>query len=185
MRNSKGFSLLELLIVIAIIMIVAAIGLPNYNNFVRKNRIHNQTKRIYSDLASMRTMAMNSNRTHFMQFGLPNNQYQVVEDTNGNNLLDPPPADTVRLVRTAVTPFTYANVAVANEAMTIQAGTFTNNLIRFDSRGVATEVQGSGAVCLPSGNLATQTNCVAVELTRQRIGHYDHINEACNAANCR
>lgn len=185
MKNSKGFSLLELLVVLAIIMIVAAIGLPNYNNFVRKNRIHNQTKRIYSDLASMRTMAMNSNRMHFMQFGLPNNQYQVVEDTNGNNLLDPPPLDTVRLVRTAVTPFTYANVAVSNEAMTLQAGAFLNDIIRFDSRGVATGVMGSGAVCLPSGTLVTQTNCVAVELTRQRIGHYDQTSEACNAANCR
>ena len=108
MKNYKGFSLVELLIVIAMVGIMAAIAIPNMSEFVRKNRIQNQTRRIYSDLMNMRMMAANTNRTHFMEFGLAGNQYQVVEDTNGNNTKNTGAGDTIRLTRTAVVPFTFS-----------------------------------------------------------------------------
>ncbi|MDD3846938.1 MAG: prepilin-type N-terminal cleavage/methylation domain-containing protein [Syntrophorhabdaceae bacterium] len=178
MKTCKGFTLIELLIVVAMIAILAGIAAPNMSGFVRKNRIHNQTKRIYNDLMNMRMMAMNTNRTHFMEFGLAGNKYQVVEDTNGNNAKDATPPDTVRLERTAIVPFTFGNIDPGSEAI---ENNFAGGMAVFDSRGIATR---QGAICIPSVNLKPTTNCIVVAPTRIRMGQYNGAAGGCNVAAC-
>lgn len=176
MRDSRGFTLIELLIVIGMVAILAAIAVPNMTEFVRKNRINNQTRRIYNDLMNARMMAANTNRTHFVTFGLPGNQYQVIEDTNGNNTNDGGAGDTVRLARTVV-PFTYSNTVPGNEAISTSAA---NNRIVFDSRGLATT---TGMIWIVS-TVQPAANCVVVTPTHVRIGRYD-ITGAINENTCR
>ena len=53
-----GFTLLELLITIALIAIVMGIGVPSYQDFVVKNRIQTQASEIRSSLAMARVEAI-------------------------------------------------------------------------------------------------------------------------------
>ncbi|MGP5224949.1 pilin [Psychrobacter aquimaris] len=51
MNAQKGFTLIELMIVIAIIGILAAIAIPQYQNYIAKS----QVSRVMSEVGSMRT----------------------------------------------------------------------------------------------------------------------------------
>lgn len=178
MRKDNGFTLLELLIVMAIVALLAALAIPSMTEFVRMNRIQNQTRRIYADLSNMRMMAMNTNRMHFMQFAA-DGTYMVLEDTNGDQLPSAPPTDTRRLARTEA-PFTWSNTAQVNEPVTT---TPAGLVPTFDARGYATT---TGAICLlragktETGNI---TNCIAISPTRVRIGKI-RLNGGCSEADC-
>lgn len=51
--TQKGFTLIELMIVVAIIGILAAIAIPQYQNYIAKS----QVSRVMSEVGSMRTAA--------------------------------------------------------------------------------------------------------------------------------
>ena len=178
MKKNPGFTVLELLIVIAIISLLAAIGISSISEFVRMNRIQNQTRRIFSDLSNMRIMAMNTNRTHFMQFAA-GGTYTVLEDTNGDQLPSAAGVDTQRLARKEV-PFTWSNTDAVYEPVTT---TPTGLVPTFDARGYATT---TGMVCLlragkaETGNI---TNCIVISPTRLRMGKIK-LNGGCSEADC-
>jgi hypothetical protein len=68
--------------------------------FVRKNRIQNQTIRIYNDIMHTRIMARNTNRMHFVGVVLAANRY-ALSRTGREQRNNAGASDTVRHARTA------------------------------------------------------------------------------------
>ena len=60
--NNKGFTLIELIITIAIAAIVMAIGVPAFQDMIRNNRIISQTNDVMSALSFSRSEAIKRGR---------------------------------------------------------------------------------------------------------------------------
>ena len=56
-RKIKGFTLLELLIVIAMMAVLLAIAIPAFSKWVKKYNIESDTKKIYAFLQEARAKA--------------------------------------------------------------------------------------------------------------------------------
>lgn len=182
----NGFTLVELLLVIAILGILVALSTAGFTGMVRKNRIENQTRRLYTDILNARVMAMNRNVTHFVVFNyLGNaNEYGIVADTNGNNQYAA--ADDTRvLVRGGadITPFTFTGAAQQNQTMSNNLG----DQVIINARGAARgNGPPAGTICIANTTtVGTQPscNCIIVNTTQIRMGRI-LLGAACNATNC-
>jgi prepilin-type N-terminal cleavage/methylation domain-containing protein len=180
MSGKNGFSLVELLIVIVILGILVAIGIPSMSGFVRKGRIENQTKRTYSDLMNVRIMAMNRNMTHFVRFGT--SPYGVFADIDGDGVYDAG-SDTRVLSRSGPDkpPSPFFNATINDEAVTTNLG----NQASFNSRGIAI-IEGTICVAERAVSFQPSVNCIVVNRTRIRLGVVTTGPGAiCDADNCR
>jgi len=82
MRNQKGFTLIELMIVIAIIGVLAAIAIPQYQNYIARS----QAARIMSEAGQIRTaveLCVNEGRTE-----VGTGAGQCDPGASGSNLLE-------------------------------------------------------------------------------------------------
>ena len=94
----KGFSLLELAIVVAIILIVAAIGVPNVTRAIRTARVRGAAVEYANLLQTTRTRAINDDRFYavYVQPAAGGNSPIAYADVyplalNGTSGLGPPP----------------------------------------------------------------------------------------------
>ena len=116
----KGFSLVEVMIVVALIGIVATIAVPNFQNYVRNRNLKTAAQEISSEFFVTRQRALAESRNYRLVFDVGNNRYTTEEETA-------PGTWTVRQTKQV------AASAAANDGIVIDAATETT--FNFQPRG--------------------------------------------------
>lgn len=83
--NSKGFSLIELLVVVVIVGILAAVALPSFIQWRRGLDYKEAARDIASILRDARARAIASNREYRVEFNIGGRQYRLLEGTSASN----------------------------------------------------------------------------------------------------
>lgn len=138
--NKLGFSLVELLIVIALISILSAVGTFQFSQYSRKSEIEGQTRKLYGDLMELRGKAM-------------------FEKTSRG----------VRMTSTSYSIYSSAAMAgIPLETKTLKAPIQRNSTedIMFDTRGITTNKM---TVCTTESNSAS-VDSIVVSSTRIQLG---------------
>ena len=80
-RPERGFSLVEMLIVVAIVAVMAAVALPNIGQYIRNYRIKGAAQAVAGELQSARSRAIMSNTNLGVSFVvLDRDTYRIVQE---------------------------------------------------------------------------------------------------------
>lgn len=156
--NSRGFSLVEILVVIAIAGILFAIATLDFNSMQQKGQIEKQTREIHSELAALRIDAMQKKQRSAAFLG-PKQIVFKRYTSNAENL------------QTGGIPFATKNLPLEIRKLS-QLSTpldVTSDLIWFDSRGYSSLIT---LVVLPV-ILKSGDNCILVSAARTNIGRME------------
>jgi len=117
--RSKGFTLIELMVTLVLLGIVAAIALPNFMDFIRKNQIQAKAEETYRFLQYARGEAV-ANRVK-VEVRVANGQWSVWSRAEDRSTLE----------RTRLLDYDTAQAQ-------LRASTLTNNRMVFNPNGSAT-----------------------------------------------
>jgi prepilin-type N-terminal cleavage/methylation domain-containing protein len=166
--KKDGFTLIEVLVVIAIIGITASLAMMSMAGWVRKYNVESEIKQLYADLMKSRVTAMNNNRAQFVS--LSASQYTIYDDTspapNGDGTLQP-------LQDTIIAP-----AKSLKYPMVWNGG--GNDRIDFNSRGISPPPYRT--ICVYS-DINPSYDCIKVSATRIILGKII-TQGVCDADNC-
>ncbi len=94
--SSKGFTLIELMVSVSVTSLLAAIAVPNFNDFIIKMRVDNEISKLHRMLLITRNVAINSGQktilcpldNSFQCTTQWQNELSVFTDINNNKLFD-------------------------------------------------------------------------------------------------
>jgi type II secretion system protein H len=142
-RGQAGASLVEMMVVVIIIGIVAAIAVPRFTNWVSALRVDGAASQIAADIAYTRMMAVREGRTASLT--LSGTDYIIAtENTDGT---------VRRTLRTVKVANTYAGTTVT--------GAGGNGRVAFDSRGVL-KANSTSAITLSRLGRSQRLNISAI-----------------------
>ena len=84
MRNNSGFTIVELLVVIALIAIIAAIAVPNFIGWLPKYRLRAATQDLYSNFQRAKMGAIKNNNDWAIVFDTNTDSYSIISDYLGS-----------------------------------------------------------------------------------------------------
>lgn len=158
--KKNGFTLVELLTVIAIIGIVAGMAVISFSGMVRRYNIESQIKELYSDLVNTRVQAMSTKRTHFV--AIKPDQYSIYVDTNLTN----PNQDGDGILQELIDEKLPGYPKKLKFSLTWGSGGGTSTTVEFSPKGLANT---SNTFCIFS-DINPAYDCLVVSPTRIILG---------------
>ncbi len=130
-QDNKGFSIIELLVVITIVAIISAVGYPNFMDWRKDREVRAATEKVAIMLAAVNTQAQ---RGYF-----PFVQFYVT-----------PAKGTVKFYSKGMSQNTFSNILNAGNPLPCSmtnSGYWDNHKIDFFEKNIAVSIDGKGAVC--------------------------------------
>jgi len=87
MKTNRGFTLIEIMVAIAIVAILATIAVPNMVGWRTKQRLAAAVSDVHDAIKAARSSAIKNNTTVVIQFQLPN-RFTVFADDDGDGSQD-------------------------------------------------------------------------------------------------
>jgi type II secretion system protein H len=147
--NKKGFSLVELVIVIALIAIVAAIATPSWQKYRANTNLKTAAREVMADIFNAKQRAVEENLDVYrIGFSVINNNYGLIR------------------IDTGVTLWTKSFAGFGND-IHIDSVTFNGSVVSFNKRGTSSQ----GTVVL--GNGSGSTAAITVNITGRAYVEFD------------
>jgi len=87
-RRAAGFSLVEILVVVAIAAVILAIAIPNVSGVMESSKLHSSTSMLASKLAETRINALKRNRSAWLSVNVSQGRVQGQTSGPGGTTLD-------------------------------------------------------------------------------------------------
>lgn len=156
MKKENGFTLVEVVVVVAIGLLLMAWGVPSYSTWKKKHDIENEMVQLYGDLQYARLNAYTGRAVSGVWWGgggLSIATYEIRTDTNSNGNINDSGTDT-RLGNPVVLKYP---ISVTNNQASVS----------YDGRGFL----NTGSVTFYiSGSYGAGMDCVALSNTRISLG---------------
>lgn len=168
MHDNKGFTILEVVIVIVVIGIMAAIAVPNFLGYLPESRLKNAARDLFSNLQLAKIGAIKNNTDWAIVFNVALGEYYVCSDDGADNTWTGFGAGDDTVEKTVVladygSGVTYgtgsATTPVPLDTVFGDGVTFSNDVVVLEPRGTTA---GSGTVFLTNVN---NTSCIGVAMT--------------------
>jgi prepilin-type N-terminal cleavage/methylation domain-containing protein len=172
--QQKGFTLFEMLGVLAVIGIVAIFAIPNMSAWIERNRVEAVARQIYFDLQFARSKAIRNHNNVIVSFqNTGTHQYTIHVDTNDDGTQDAgEDVNTVTLKDNIVFGVNSGVSDVDGNPLSSGVSMGGDKKITFNSRGSAEE---SGSVyVLPSDDLSVKNDLMRAVSVVQATGAVEY-----------
>ncbi|NQT10836.1 MAG: type II transport protein GspH [Desulfobacteraceae bacterium] len=88
MRKDSGFTLIELIVIIAIVAVFAGIAVPNFLSYMPKHRLNGAARQVMGDLMAARMKSVSLNCDVRVAFVAGDAEYKIWTDSNNNGTID-------------------------------------------------------------------------------------------------
>lgn len=158
----NGFSLVELIVVMAIVGTLLATATLSFNSFQRKAKIESQTQEIFSDLNNARLTAMYQKKRQALVFQPTNYQFKSYSTENENRIT----GGTTQFTKDVSYQITKKSGAV-----------LADRIIEFNIRGFTSDID---TIRVNPVNSGASYDCIVIHDARTNLGKMDANGMDCN-----